>query len=62
MAIKTYDVKFQLFWSANNEKIVRVKANTERKAEKFATEKVIKESGWKSPILLSIKEVKEEKE
>jgi len=58
--MKKWKARFEIFWSANNEVTVEVKANTERKAKIFAKEKVIKEYGWDMPILRSIEEVKDE--
>ena len=59
--MKVWAATFEVFWDASHEVTVHVKANTERKAVIFATEKVKKESGWDSPILRNIKEIKEEK-
>ena len=56
--MKTYKVKFEVFWDATDIREVTVKANTERKAIIFATDKIKKESGWDMPKLISVEEVK----
>ena len=55
--MKTYIVKFELFWDATDIRTVTVNANTERKAIIFATEKIKKETGWDMPKLISCQEV-----
>ena len=55
--MKTYIVKFEVFWDASDIRTVTVKANTERKAIIFATEKIKKETGWSMPKLISCQEV-----
>ena len=57
MAIKTWKVEVELFWSANHVATIYVEANTQRKAYELARQKAIKESDWDHPIILSIKEV-----
>ncbi len=59
--MRTWEVTFEVFWDASHHVTVTVKANTERKAVIFATDKVKKVSGWDSPILRNIKEIKGEK-
>lgn len=58
--MKIWEVSFEVFWDASHIENVVVKANTERKAIIFAKEKVEKKSGWDSPILRNIKEIKGE--
>lgn len=55
--MKTYIIKFELFWDATDIRTVTVNANTERKAIIFATEKIKKETGWDMPKLISCQEV-----
>jgi hypothetical protein len=55
--MKTWELKFEVFWDANHIHTVTVKANTERKAVILGTEKTKKETGWDMPKLLSCKEV-----
>lgn len=57
--MKTWDVTFEVFWSASRNKTVRVRANTERKAIMFAEKKVKNETGWDSPILRDVKLVED---
>lgn len=54
--MKTYILKFELFWDASDIRTVTVNANTERKAIIFATEKIKKETGWSMPKLISCQE------
>ena len=56
--MKTYKVKFEVFWDATDIREVTVKANTERKAIIFANDKIKKESGWDMPKLIYVEEVK----
>ena len=39
--MKTWRVTAELYWSANHEESIEVKANTARKAEKFARERFL---------------------
>jgi hypothetical protein len=55
--IRTWELKFEVFWDASRTYTVQVMANTERKAVIFGTEKVKKETGWDMPKLLSCKEI-----
>lgn len=55
--MKTYELKFEVFWDATDIRTVTVNANTERKAIIFATEKIKKETGWNMPKLISCQEV-----
>ena len=55
--LKTYILKFEVFWDASDVRIVTVKANTERKAIIFGTNKIKKETGWNMPKLISCQEV-----
>ena len=55
--MKTWEIKFEVFWNASDIRTVTVKANTERKAIIFATDKIKKESGWDMPKLISCQEV-----
>ena len=57
--MKTYKVTFEVFWDASDIREVTVKANTERKAIIYATDKIKKETGWNLPRLISIQEVSE---
>lgn len=57
MLVKFWEVKFEVFWDATHIHTVHVKANTERKAIIFATDKVKKETGWDMPKLISCKEI-----
>ena len=57
--MKKWIAKVQLYWDASCVVSIEVKANTERKARIFAEKKAIKEYGWDSPKILSIKEVEE---
>ena len=54
--MKTYIVKFEVFWDASDIRTVTIKANTERKAIIFATKKIKKETGWDTPKLISCQE------
>ena len=56
--LKTYILKFEVFWDASDVRTVTVKANTERKAIIFGTNKIKKETGWDMPKLVSCQEVK----
>lgn len=58
MAIKKWMVRAEIFWSANMEETVEVKANTQRKAVQFAKEK-IKKKYPKVGDMINIREVKE---
>ena len=55
--MKTYILKFEVFWDATDIRTVTVNANTERKAIIFATKKIKKETGWNMPKLISCQEV-----
>lgn len=55
--MKTYILKFELFWDASDIRTVKVNANTERKAIILATETIKKETGWSIPKLISCQEV-----
>ena len=57
--MKTYKIKFEVFWDSTDIREVTVKANTERKAIIFATNKIKKKSGWDIPKLISVEEVKD---
>lgn len=56
--IKRWKVKAEIYWSANREETVIVKANTQRKAVQFAIKK-IKEKHPDVGDMINIREVKE---
>jgi hypothetical protein len=55
--MKTWSLKFEVFWDATDVRTVTVKANTKRKAIILGTEKIKKETDWDMPNLLSCQEV-----
>lgn len=55
--MKTWELKFEVFWDASDIRTVTVKANTKRKAIILGTEKIKKDTDWDMPNLISCQEV-----
>ena len=55
--MKKFVIKFEVFWDASDIREIIVNANTERKAIIKATEKIIKQTGWNVPKLISVEEI-----
>ena len=61
MAIKTYKCTFEINWDASHIESVEVKANTERKAWKFAENALRHKYGYKDDIIVPFIPIKIEK-
>lgn len=55
--MKTWELKFEVFWDASDIRTITVQANTKRKAIILGTIKIKKETGWDMPNLVSCQEV-----
>lgn len=55
--MKTWELKFEVFWDASDIRTVTVNANTKRKAIILGTKKIKKETDWDMPKLISYQEV-----